>query len=122
MHSSRMRTARSLTVSRRVLHMPPSPLAAMHAPWQPHTTPQQPHMPPTTMHTPHNHTCPPTTMHIPLQSHTPSAITDASPQPCTPPCNHAHPPINRITDTCKNITFPQLRLRAVKIAITLQNP
>ena len=25
-----------------------------------------------------------------------------------------HPPVNRITDTCKNITFPQLRLRAVK--------
>ena len=25
------------------------------------------------------------------------------------------PPVNRITDTCKNITFPQLRLRAVKI-------
>ena len=24
------------------------------------------------------------------------------------------PPVNRITDTCKNITFPQLRLRAVK--------
>ena len=27
------------------------------------------------------------------------------------------PPLNRITDTCKNITFPQLRLRAVKIAV-----
>ena len=26
-----------------------------------------------------------------------------------------HPPMNRITDRCKNITFPQLRLRAVKI-------
>ena len=25
------------------------------------------------------------------------------------------PPVNRITDTCKNITFPQLRLRAVII-------
>ena len=24
------------------------------------------------------------------------------------------PPVNRITDRCKNITFPQLRLRAVK--------
>ena len=24
------------------------------------------------------------------------------------------PPVNRITDSCKNITFPQLRLRAVK--------
>ena len=25
------------------------------------------------------------------------------------------PPVNRITDTCKNITFPQLRLRALTI-------
>ena len=25
-----------------------------------------------------------------------------------------HPPVNRITDRCKNITFPQLRLRAMK--------
>ena len=24
-----------------------------------------------------------------------------------------HPPVNRMTDRCKNITFPQLRLRAV---------
>ena len=34
-----------------------------------------------------------------------------------PPAMHAaiaHPPVKRITDTCKNITFPQLRLRAVK--------
>ena len=28
------------------------------------------------------------------------------------------PPVNRITDKCKNITFPQLRLRAVKIAFS----
>ena len=27
------------------------------------------------------------------------------------------PPVNRITDRCKNITFPQLRLRAVKMLI-----
>ena len=27
------------------------------------------------------------------------------------------PPVNRLPDTCKNITFPQLRLRAVKILI-----
>ena len=26
------------------------------------------------------------------------------------------PPVNKITDRCKNITFPQLRLRTVKIA------
>ena len=30
-----------------------------------------------------------------------------------PPQGETHPPVNRITDTCKNITFPQLRLRAV---------
>ena len=24
-----------------------------------------------------------------------------------------HPPVNRITDRCKNITFPQLRLRTI---------
>ena len=27
------------------------------------------------------------------------------------------PPVNRITDRCKNITFPRIRLRAVKIGI-----
>ena len=27
----------------------------------------------------------------------------------------SYPPPHRMTDTCKNITFPQLRLRAVKI-------
>ena len=26
-----------------------------------------------------------------------------------------HPAVNRMTDRCKNITFPQLRLQAVKI-------
>ena len=29
---------------------------------------------------------------------------------------HPSPPVNTITDTCKNITFPQLRLRTVKTA------
>ena len=32
----------------------------------------------------------------------------------TPQGPGTHPPVNRITDTCKNITFPQLRLRMVK--------
>ena len=32
-----------------------------------------------------------------------------------PACTEADPPVDRITDTCKNITFPQLRLRAVII-------
>ena len=30
-----------------------------------------------------------------------------------PACTEADPPVNRITDSCKNITSPQLRLRAV---------
>ena len=86
MHSSRMRTARSLTVSRRIPCMPPSK--------QPCMTPPQLRMPPTTMHLPpalHNHACPP------------GATTQAHPreQPCTcppwrnhacPPSNHAHAP------------------------------
>ena len=29
------------------------------------------------------------------------------------PLDRDPPPVNRITDRCKNITFPQLRLRAV---------
>ena len=31
------------------------------------------------------------------------------------------PRVNRITDTCKNITFPQLRLRAVKRCFSRNN-
>ena len=82
MHSTRMRTAHSLTISCHILCMPPwqpcmppatmhAPLATMHAPWQPcmppgnHTHPQQPHMPLVTMQAPW--------------------------QSCMPPSNHAHP-------------------------------
>ena len=98
--------------------MPPGnytcPTSTTHTPQQPRTPQQpcmplqQPHMPPTATHAPRcmpsgNHTCPPS-----WQPH-------MSPrQPCTPPGNQANPPpVDRITDTCKNITFPQLRLRAV---------
>ena len=31
------------------------------------------------------------------------------------------PPMNRMTDSCKNTTFSQLRLRAVKICTTLHH-
>ena len=118
MHSSRMCTARSLTVSRGILCMPP---------WQPC-------MPPTTTHAPRNHACPSTTTHSPQPPHTP-------PRPHTPLCNHEFPPSNHTchplptthvplatthapcqprtspppcgqTDTCKNITFANI-LRAV---------
>ena len=68
MHSSRMRTARSLTVSRRILCMPPP----------------QPHMPSRDHAPPCNHAHPPQPcMHAPLQPCT-------SRQPC-PPSNHACP-------------------------------
>ena len=100
-----MRTARSLTVSRRILCMPPHkhacPPATMHAPLQPHMPPPhnhacplQPCTPPTTMYAPNNHACPP--------------------QPCTPPTtmhapgNHACPPLWTEWQTgVKNITLPQ---------------
>ena len=76
MHSSRMRTARSLTVSRRILRMPL----------------QQPHMPPTTTHPPRNHAHPPTTMHAcPPCSHAPPG-NHAPQQPRMPPSNHTCPP------------------------------
>ena len=82
---------------------------------------------------PHCHTrplsCMPLAMHvpchaIPLTTHTPLPFMPSSmqapqhvcPLPCTPPAMHAplpHKPPARITDKCKNITFPQLLLRAV---------
>ena len=34
-----------------------------------------------------------------------------------PPDTEADTPVNRMTDRCKNITFPKLRLRPVNIAI-----
>ena len=47
----------------------------------------------------------------------------APPQDQAPPWDQTPwdqaPPVNRITDTCKNITFPQLRLRAVKMRWSL---
>ena len=115
MHSSRMRTARSLTVSHRILHMPPQEKPHM-PPWEQPCMPpreqpcthtlgktmpprEQPCMPPGSNHT-HprsNHACPPGSNHT-----------------CPPRSNHAHPPrgttyapppVNRITDACENITF-----------------
>ena len=121
MHSSRMRTARSLTVSRRIprTHIPPTmhaprnhthpPPATMHTPWQPCIHPWQPCMPLSNHTPPGNHTYPPATMHAPpLQPCIPPW------QPCMPPSNHTppatmHPPVDRITDAYENITLPQLR-------------
>ena len=62
---------------------------------------------------------PPMTRHPTGTRHPPRAGTfqeQASPweqAPPTPRSRHPLPPVNRITDTCKNITFPQLHLRAV---------
>ena len=123
MHSSRMRTTLSLTISHRILRMPPRgktthavppekprmlpqqkpcmPPSKNHAciPWQkPHMPPQQkPHMPPSKNHA-----------HPPGKNHAhPLAKTTHTPQqkPCTPRSNHTCPPVNRITDACENITF-----------------
>ena len=111
MHSSRMRTTCSLTVSHHILCTPPSNHAC---PLQPCMPPPQPHMPPS------NHAHPPPTMHVPPPTtHAPHNHA-CPPQPCMPPSNHAcppanhtHPPCNHAyplapcgqTDTCKKITF-----------------
>ena len=91
MHCSRMRTARSLTVSHCIQknwknHAHP-PRATMHAsPWEQPCMPPQAtmHAPPATMHTPPEQPCMP-----PQSNH-------ACPpwkQPCMPPwSNHARPP------------------------------
>ena len=113
MHSSRMRTARSLTVSRCILRMPPWGKTT-------HTLRQKPCMPPgknhacppaktthapppaKTMHAPlgKNHACPPAktmhaplakTMHTPDKNHSPLAKTTHAP---LPPSNHACPPMS----------------------------
>ena len=149
MHSSRMRTARSLIVSPYLVvsharppgattHAPPA--ATTHAPreqpcmpprsnhaWPPqgattHAPLEQPCMPPPPVS---NHACPREQPCMPLGAtmHTPSgatmhappgATTHASATPPPPPATTHAPAVDRITDTCKNITFPQLRLRAVK--------
>ena len=101
MHSSRMRTTRSLTVSRRILCIPPATMhtpATMHAPRQPCTPPGNHACPPQPCMPPCNHTCPPTTMHAPGNHACPQ-------QPRMPPSNHAlpklaRPPVDRILDTC----------------------
>ena len=125
MHSSRMRTARSLTVSRGICQACP---LAMHAPHHappchachPATHAALPHMP-TLPHTPY-HACPHPVMHAPLP-HMPPAM---HPPPCTPPpCTHprhscppspchASPPCHvpplwteTLTHATQNITLPQ---------------
>ena len=113
MHSSRMHTACSLTVSHRKNHACP-PRATMHAPRSNHA-----HPPGATMHAPPGATthAPPGSNHAhPPSNHAPPGATTHAPpeQPHMPPrSNHAHPPwatmhappVDRMTDTCENITF-----------------
>ena len=77
------------------------------------------------------HVCPlpcmsPLTMHAPLLCMSP--FTTHTLSPCMPPhytcsltilthLSYAQPPVDRMTDTCENITFPQLLLRTVKIVL-----
>ena len=77
MHSSRMRTARSLTVSHRKNHACP-PRATMHAP------PEQPRTPPQS-----NHACPPGSNHTCSPWEQPCTPPE---QPCPPRSNHTCPP------------------------------
>ena len=88
MHSSRMRTARSLTVSRRIPRTPPYP------PWEACT-------PPRSMHAPRKHT-PPGEACTPPQRHT-----------HTPPGNTHAPPWTEWQTGAKILPCPKLRLRAV---------
>ena len=106
-------------------------------PKQPRTSPRSNHAcpPRATMHTPgSNHACPPrATTHAPLGAtmHAPLGATMHAPleqpcmppeQPCMPPRATTHapqeqpcppgatmpaPPVNRMTNWCKNITLPQ---------------
>ena len=95
MHSCRMRTARSLTVSHSIhwggMCVPCMP-AAMHAP----TT----HYPPPPPCMPHHHACHLPCMPPPHHACSPChACLPATHAPC-----HACPPSGQ-TDTCENITF-----------------
>ena len=138
-----MRTARSLTVSHRILHtplqprMPPRnhahPPATMHAPWQPHMPPSNHACPPATKHDPQqprmlpgNHTCPPATTHAPGNHACPLATTHAPQQPCMPPATtHAPrqpcmpPPWTEfLTHASENITLPQTSFAGGKNGVT----
>ena len=144
MHSSRMRTARSLIVyPYLVVSQPrPPPPFTTHAPLR-HACPPFTMHAPFDMHGPFTMHAPPTTMHAPWQPCMPSTGNHACPlQPCMPLDNQAHPPgnhachpgnhacppatihapwqprtpapMNRITHACENITLPQLRCGRLK--------
>ena len=96
------------------MHAPPPPRATMHSPQeQPHTPPpEQPRMPPWSNHAHYLGA----TMHAPLeQPHTPPRSNHT----CPPGSNHVHPPVNRMTNRCKNITLPQTSFAGGDKYITL---
>ena len=103
MHSSRMHTARSLTISRIICHACPPP----HTPPAMHNPPPAMHIPPA-MHTtplpsmPPCHTHPLPCMPLPC---TPSLAMHTPPGHACPLVTHAPSPMDRMTDICKNITF-----------------
>ena len=123
MHSSRMRTVRSLIVSHRIPHKPPLPrMPPFH-----HTHPPSPCMLPFAPYPlchacPLCYECPPFATHAPLPC-TPPFAMHAPPLPRMPPSPHMPPftmhtpwqprmtprqpytPPRGQTDTCKNITF-----------------
>ena len=112
MHSCRMRTTRSLTIS------PYLVVCAMYAPL-PCMSPL-PNMPPT-MHAP-CHACP--LPHMPPAMHPlPCTPCHAFPPPCMPPCHaHTHPATHALlpctppcgqTDTCKNITLTVTNIQLI---------
>ena len=98
MHSSRMRTARTLTVGGGGGFSIPG------------GSPSQGGIPCDLSHNAFDVTCM-------LPPHQLRHIKCAAAYIVWPRCmlGYIPPPVDRITDTCKNITFPQLRLRAVKI-------
>ena len=133
MHSSRMRTACSMTgrISAGCIprmtplfatpplspHMPnlchACPPFATHAPLC-HACPPLPHMPPLCHTCPPHHACPPSnhacppgaTTHTPQeQPRMPPRATMHTPHLHPPGATTHGPPVNRITDRCKNITF-----------------
>ena len=108
-HSSRMRTARSLTLSRSICHT----CTPHHTPPTTHAPPPLPCMPPCHAHplpcTPPCQACPPA-MYAPLSCMPPATQPPpcyACPPPCTPPTMHALP--CEQNGRCKNITYEILK-------------
>ena len=112
-HSSRMRTARSSS------H--PGGVSTSHPLRSRHPLSRARHL--RDQATPHNQV-PSWDQALPKQAPPSRHPRAGTPQDQAPPRTRhppgPDPPVNRISDTCKNITFPQLRLRAVTILLPLE--